>query len=472
VLAPDSVGSVDERTWEGYKSAADAVVAQVMADPAAKARVIPCTTQDAACIGQVIDQFGQLVFRRPVAAPEKDRFLAMFNQGAEITENGSFDEIAALILKSFLISPSFLTRAETAQTADSINAANFVLSSYEVASRLSYMLWDSMPDAELFTAAASDALKTPAQILTQAERMLTNPKARAKVAAFHDQYLHIGGGTRWAEVERDANKYPLFTQAMVPMLAQSTQRFLDYVVFEAKGTFQDIVTRPSAFVNATLAPLYDLDPSGFGPDLTLTNLGAKRPGVFTQVGFLTVNSAFGRSSPILRGAFLQKDVLCTHFDAPPANAQTTPVPTTGKTNRENTDALTAGPDCTGCHTAYINPVGYALESYDAIGKWQTNELDTGAAIDTSATVILGDAEVNVTGPEELMAAIAASPYAQHCYASKWVQFAYQRSLTPQDACTVDAMTQRLTTGGYTVQNLITDLTQSESFRLRAPEVTQ
>jgi hypothetical protein len=211
-----------------------------------------------------------------------------------------------------------------------------------------------------------------------------------------------------------------------------------------------------------------LNPSAFGADLTLTNLPPTRPGVFTQVGFLTVNSAFGRTSPILRGAFLQKEVLCTHFDPPPDNAQSAPIPTSGLTNRANMDALTNGPACTGCHTAHINPVGYALESFDAIGKFQTHELDTGAPIDTTATAILGDTQVTVTGPEQLMAAIAASPVAQRCYASKWVQFAYQRDLTPEDACTVEAMAQKLTAGGYTVRNLITDLTQSESFRVRAP----
>ena len=472
VLAPDSLGGVDERTWQGYKDAADAVVGQVMADPAAKARIATCATVDAACFAQIVDQFGGQVFRHPLSQEEKDRFKAVYDAGAEITETGTFDEILAVVLKAFLLSPSFITRGELAQTPDAANPQLFPLSNYEVASRLSYMLWDTMPDQELFDAAAANTLSTREGILAQATRMLASDKARPKVAAFHQQYMHMGGGTRWADVQRDTTKYPLFTPAMVPMLTDSTARFLDYVVFDLKGSFRDILTKPVAFVNSTLAPIYGLNAADFGADYALTNLDASRPGVFTQVGFLAVNAAAGRTSPILRGAFIQKEVLCQQLGSPPADAQSSPIPTDGATNRENMDNLTAGPTCVGCHHTYINPVGFALESFDAVGKWQTNEIDTGAAIDTHATVTLGSTEVDVAGAAELMDALAATPEASRCYARKWVQYAYQREMTSQDACTVDEMAGKLTAGGYTVLNLITDLTQTDSFRIRAQEVAQ
>jgi hypothetical protein len=472
VLAPDSVGSVDERTWQGYKDAADAVTAAVMADPAAKSRVLTCATADATCFAQIVEQFGARAFRRQLTQEEKDRFKALTDAGAEITETGTFDEIAALLIKAVLISPSFLTRGELNQATEPANPALFSLTSYEVASRLSYMLWDSMPDQPLFDAAAADTLTTREGILAQATRMLGHEKARAKVGSFHQQYMHMAGSTRWADVQRDTARYPLFTPTMVPMLAESTARFFDYVVFDLQGTFQDIITKPQAFVNATLAPFYGLNAAEYGADYALANLDANRAGVFTQVGFLTVNAAFGRTSPILRGAFIQEEILCAELGAPPADAQSAPIPTDGATNRENTESLTAGPTCIGCHHTYINPIGFALESYDAVGKWQTNEVDTGAAIDTNALVTLGSTEVNVTGAVDLMAALAASPEAQRCYAKKWVQYAYQRSLTSQDACTVNEMTGKLTAGGYTVINLLTDLTQTDTFRTRAQEVAQ
>jgi hypothetical protein len=471
VLAPDSVGAVDERTWQGYKDAADAVATQVMGDAAAKGRVFSCATQDAACMDQVVNDFGQRAFRRPLSADEKARFRALFDDAANITETGSWDEISSVVLKAFLMSPSFLLRAETASQTPS-NANQYPLTSYEVASRLSYMLWDTMPDPDLFAAAASDSLTTPAGILTQAQRMLQSDKARTKVATFHQTYMHMGGGSRWIDVQRDPERYPDFTDDMVPMLSEATAKFFDAMVFDSKVSFQDLLLAPKAFVNAKLAPLYDLPAGNFGAELALTDVDANRPGVFTQVGFLAVNSAFARTSPILRGAFLQKEVLCTQFGSPPDNAQSAPVPTGGQTNRENMDNMTAAPDCVGCHHTFINPTGFALESFDAVGAWQTNELDTGAAIDTNAVVVVGAKEVPVTGPKDLMTAIANSPEAQRCYAKKWVQFAYERSATAEDLCTVDNMAAKLTAGGYTVLDLITDLTQSDSFRIRAQEVAQ
>jgi hypothetical protein len=186
---------------------------------------------------------------------------------------------------------------------------------------------------------------------------------------------------------------------------------------------------------------------------------------------LTAYSLFNRPSAILRGAFIQKDVLCTTIGTPPPDAEGTPLPTAGlATNRERTDAQTAATECAGCHHGLINPTGYAFESYDAIGMWQTAEKDTGAAINTVATVPVGAAQVDVQGAADLMTAIAASPEGNRCYAQKWVAFAYERAPNSADACLVDTMRDRLTAGGYTVLNLIADLTQSESFRVRVQEL--
>jgi 2-keto-3-deoxy-L-rhamnonate aldolase RhmA len=158
--------------------------------------------------------------------------------------------------------------------------------------------------------------------------------------------------------------------------------------------------------------------------------------------------------------------------SPPPGAEGTPQPTEGlATNRERTDAQTAGVDCAGCHHGIINPTGYAMEAFDAIGAYQTVEKDTMAAINTAATVPMGDIDVDVLGPADLMKALAASPAAQRCYAKKWVQHAFERTINANDSCTVDTMAQKLTAGGYTIKALIADLTQSQTFRYRAVEVT-
>ncbi len=466
MLAPDTPGSVDQRAWDGYQNAAQAIATQVMADANARAKVFPCSTDSPECARQIITTFGQRAFRRPLTEAEIARFEKLYTNRATITENGTMEEAAQLIVRAFLLSPTFLTRAEIAEQPE---GAYLALNGYEVASRLSYMIWASMPDDALFAAAAANALSTPEAILAEAKRMLADPKGRSMVTDFHEHYLHMGPGTRWANIVRDSSVYPTYTPALGTLMGQETERFIDYVVFEAKGTFQDLVTSTVGFVNADLAPLYGLDPANFGPDLTQVDLDpATRSGLFTRLGFLSAYSLANRPSPILRGAFIQKDVLCTTIGSPPPGAESTPLPTEGlATNRERVDAQTAGGACAGCHHSYINPTGFALESYDAIGRYQTTEPGTGAPIDTTSSVVIGDNTVDVNGPVELSNAIAASPEANTCYARKWVQVAYERSLTNEDSCTVDDLTAKLTAGGYTVLDLIADLTQAESFRYRA-----
>jgi hypothetical protein len=356
MLAPDTTGSVDQRAWDGYKAAADAVATQIMSTPAARSRVIPCTPSGdgAACAQQLISTFGPRAFRRPLTETEITRFNAIYTNRATNTAMGTFDEAAQLIIRSFLLSPSFLTRAEMTGTADATGL--IPLNGYEVATRLSYLLWSSMPDEALFAAAAANELATEAQILAQAQRMLQDPKARSMVGAFHEKYAHMGAGTRYEVIQRDEVLYPSFTQEMVPLLSEEMARFFDHIVFGVNGTFRDIMTSPVAFVNSTLAPLYGLSASTYGADLTAVNLDpAERPGMLTRAGFLTAYSLFNRPSAILRGAFVQKDILCTTIGTPPPDAEGTPLPTEGLlTNRESTEAQTAYDACAGCHNGIIN----------------------------------------------------------------------------------------------------------------------
>jgi hypothetical protein len=334
------------------------------------------------------------------------------------------------------------------------------------------MLWGSMPDDALFAAAAANTLSTAEQILSQAQRMLMSPKARTRIASFHQTYALMGPATRWSDVSHDAALFPAFKASMVPLLSETTKLFFDHVTFELSGSFQDLITKPVAFVNNELAPIYGLDASKFSATAVKTDLDAtQRAGVFTQAGFLASYSSFNRTSPILRGAFLEKQILCASVGSPPAEALNTPVPTDAnlKTNRQRVEVQTSGGACVTCHKTIVNPPGFALEAYNSIGTWQTAEKDTGAPIDTVADVMIGSELVKVSGPVELMAKIAASPAAQRCYAQRMVEYAYERVLAAQDACTVESMAAKINKGGYTVLNMVTDLTQSPSFRNRVKE---
>jgi len=472
MLAPDTLGAVDQRAWDGFKAAADALSKQVVATTTARAKVTPCTTDNATCINQFVTTFGQKAFRRPLTTAEVGKFTALYTNRATLTQNGTFDQAISLIVKAFLMSPSFISKAETSTAAPDGNS--YALNSWEMASRLSYTLWGTMPDDMLFTAASMNKLQTPADILTQAQRMVADPKARAKVADFHTAYALQGDGTRWSEAAHDPALFPAFKTAMVPTLTAEAAKFFDYITFDLKGTFQDLLTKPVGFIDKDLAPIYGM--TSTSTTLQQVDLDPnQRAGVFTHAGFLASYSSYNRTSPILRGAFLEKQVLCRQIPAPPPDAAGTALPPASadlNTNRKQVAAQTevVGTACAGCHAPVVNPPGFAMESYDSIGQWQTAEKGTGAAIDSTAKVAIGNNLVDVTGPVDLMKKIAASPEAQNCYAQRLVTFSYERSLTNQDVCTVQMLAGKMNTSGYNIISLLTDLTQTQSFRYRVKEL--
>lgn len=475
ILATDQAGSLTSLGWSSYQSVAEQISAQVMADPTLKANFLKCTpTGDGkACLHDTIVQFGRKAFRRPLTDTEIAGFDAVVAKGAQITPTGAPAEVAEALLYMFLISPSFLQRTEITETSD--GAGHYALSSHEVASRLSYLLWGSTPDDALNQAADANQLSTSEQILAQAQRMLKLPQAHDMVSDFHRSYMLMGTNTRWDNSNHDTSIFPAFKKELVPAIQAETEKFFDYITFTKNGSFTDFLLSPVAFVNAATAPLYGLDASKYGADLVQVDLDpAQRPGFLTRAGFLNAYSAYNRTSPILRGAFITKQVLAVPIGSPPPGAETTPLPATSDldTNRKQVDQQTSAGACATCHHNYINPPGFAMEAFDAAGGWQTKEKVTGVAIDTTVDAMIDGNSVHLTGPAELMAKIAASPGAQRSYAEKWVAYAYERASNASDSCTVNQLAAKLTKNGYTVLNLIADLTQTQSFRFRAVEGAQ
>ena len=471
ILATDQAGGLTELGWSSYQTVGDMVATQVIGDATLKKNFMACTpTGDGkTCFHDTILKFGRKAFRRPLTTDEIAAFDKIVSDGPTITPTGSLSEIAQTLLYAFLVSPSFITRAETAGTADA--SGNYTLSSTEVAQRLSFMLWGSIPDDTLNTAADSNQLTTPAQILTQAQRMLMSDKARLKIADYHRSYILMGPNTRWDQANKDPSLFPGWSTAVVPTLMAETEKFFDSVAVVKKGTFQDLFLSPTAFVTATTAPMYGLSASGFGTDFKETALDMnQRPGFLTRVGFLNAYAFYNRTSPIHRGAFIMKQVLGTPIGTPPPGAEQTQLPPATadlNTNRKQVDAQTAGDPCAGCHHTYLNPAGFTLENFNAVGSWQTTEQQNGAAIDTTADVILDGATQHVNNAYEMMQKLAASPMAQHRYAERMTSFMYERDGDPMDCGTVNDMAAKIAPGGYTILQLLTDLTQTPQFRTRA-----
>ncbi len=481
LLAAEQEGVINKTVWDSYISSAEFIADQVMSDPALKANFMKCTPEGdgTACLEQTIVDFGKRAYRRPLTDDEiasfQERILA---RRAEVTESNTPDQVAELILSTFLQSPGFLQRAELAEDTDA--NGNFVLTDYEVASRLSYLIWGTMPDADLFAAADRGELHTKEQVLAQAQRMVADDKARFVARAFHDKYVHLSDSQhadRWFATTKDESLFPSFVPQVTADMIVETQMLFDDV-FTSGGSSQDLLLTKTAFVTQRTAPIYGVT-GAFGETHAKTELDDSRPGFLTRIGFLAAFSNQERTNPILRGSFVIKDVLGVDPGSPNAAAANTPLPTdpTLDTLRKRVDAMTAEQGCKECHQPFINPPGFVLEAFDSAGAARTVDrtiVEAGVPLDTSANVKTSfDGEaVPVADPAQLMALIANAPTAQRTYAAKWVSFAFDRVLTGPDLCTVDALSNKLPQGNYSHRNLITDLTQQDYSTIRAAEVTQ
>jgi hypothetical protein len=481
LLAAEQEGVINRTVWDGYTISAEYIADQVMSDPTLKARFMKCTlvADGTDCLRQTIVDFGKRAYRRPLTDDElasfDERILA---RRAEITPNDTPDEVAKRILTTFLQSPGFLLRGELGEDTDA--EGNFVLTDYEVASRLSYLIWGSMPDDALFAAADAGELRTKQQVLAQAERMVADDKARFVAREFHDKYVHLTDSQhadRWYATTKDTGLFPKFLPEITSDMIVETQMFFDDV-FTSGGTFQDLFLTTTGFVTARTAPIYGVE-GNFSAIHTKTQLGDSRRGFLTRVGFLAAFSNQERTNPILRGSFITKEVLGVNPGSPNAAAANTPLPTDPDldTLRKRVDAMTAAPGCKECHQPFINPPGFVLESYDAAGEERTLDktiVASGVALDTETRIkVAFDAEpVPVSNAQALMMLIADAPSAQRHYAAKWVGYAFDRVPKGPDLCTVDALSAKIAAGNYSIRNLITDLTQQDYFMTRAVEVTQ
>jgi len=462
LLGPDSEGDITSIEWDAYLNAADRVAATVMASES-RSRFMMCDPAEVAtCYADTIRTFGRKMFRRPLTEEEVTRFMAL----TEVDPAWTSDQIAEAILFAFLASPSFIMVPELSAE---VEGNSFKLSSHEVATRLSLMLWGSVPDGDLSDAADQNLLVTREQIRAQAERMIElRDKAGAQVSAAHAAYLRVSNASYgWWRMDHDPELFPNFTSAAREALAAEVSAFFEEVAYEG-GSFQDLFLSDVAFVNQDSAPLYGLDPADYGAELTRVELDAtERPGILTRVGFLSSFSHFDVTSPILRGAFVANNVLGVNPGPPTLDAGEVSLPEGDyTTQRQIVEALTSvRADCAACH-ALLNPAGFVLENFDTVGSWQ--EVDPlGGPIDPVADVSFADgSSKTISSPLELMQAIAADPAARHLYAEKLVSFFTRRAPNAGDACAVDELATKLAASGYSTLDLVVDLTQMESFRLR------
>lgn len=466
----DSVSLVvDQPLWNGYQTAAVAMADMVAADPNLLDAISPSDSGDTAARGRAfVEDFVRRAYRRPLTPAETDEHIAIFNSAADLYE-GEDPYLAGvqLVVQAVLQSPHFVYRIEDSSEPD---GDLIPLDDFELASRISYFLWSSMPDAELFDLADAGELSDPEVLEAQVRRMIDDPRARAIVGHFHEQLLEV-------EQFADATPSPAFFPDVDPRIGEyaveENRLFLDEMIYERDGSWTDVLTSSETFVNAELAKVYGVSGNFSQDDYQLVELDPEqRKGLFTQVGFLAANASAVDPDAIHRGVFMVRRVACGTLSPPPDNITPLPPLEPDQTNRERTEAHTQQPGsvCSGCHQFLINPYGFSFEHYDAIGAWRDE--DNGQPVDAASEVLLDGDTVPVANAVELADVLAASEDVHKCYASHWIQYANGRPTAEQDEVLATRLARTSIKDGLPVKELLVELVMSPSFTNRALEEVQ
>ncbi len=454
--------AVSPDLWSDYQTAAETLARQVSRDAKRLAAIAPAG-DPAARPRAFVEGFGLRAFRRPLTDAEVTRYLALFDKGAALIASGdAFADGVELSLTAFLQSPHFLYRTETSAT---VVGGKVALDDFEIASRLSYGLLSTMPDDALLTAAREGRLTKRDALLGEARRLLDSPAAERTLGDFHDQLLRM---REWEAVKKDPKLTPLFPAGIGADLKQESLAFIKDVVVNQRRGLVELLTAPYTFANARVAKLYGLSgPTGTTFSRVDLDRG-QRAGLLTQIGFLASNAEGDTPNIIIRGVRLANDVLCLDLPPPPDAVPTLPAIAPNSTNRQRVEQLTRPSPCNGCHATAINPLGYALENLDGLGRFRTQE--NGRPIDASGTYSLDGAEVPFDGAVSLIKAMAASQQAHDCYARRWVEYLYGRDLDVNNDADRNLIRQAgaRSRADLPVKELILQLIATDAFTSRLP----
>jgi hypothetical protein len=456
----DNIGdvlSLSPLLLEKYLAAAEKVVDLAFKSPEARKRLLVASTDakgKAEAARLILRTFARRAYRRPVSDEEALR-LARFVDLAEKNGEG-FEKGIRLGLEAVLVSPNFLFRVERDRKADP-GKRGHLISDFELASRLSYFLWSSMPDEELFRLAEQKALRP--NLERQVRRMLADPKAQALLENFFGQWLQV---RNLAAATPDPVQFPAFDEELRSAMLKETELFIGALIKEDRSILE-LLDSNFTFVNERLARHYGI-PGVKGPQFRRVTLPPARGGVLTQASVLTVTSNPTRTSPVKRG----KWVLETILNAPPPP----PPPDAGQLS-EDRDVVLSGslrkrmemhrakPMCATCHQR-MDPLGFGLENFDGIGAWR--QKDGRFPVDASGTLPTGE---TFNGPQELRRILLKrDPEFRRCLAEKMLTYALGRGLESYDRCVLGDITAAVARNQNRFSSLVLAVVQSEPFQMR------
>lgn len=427
---------------------------------ASRKKVLVCDPRTgAACVDRILSTLAQRAYRRPVTRREVAA-LASFVELAQ-SEGQSVEQGIALALQAVLVSPHFLFHIEHDLYPGEPSRVHRI-TDVELASRLSYFLWNSMPDAELSATAMLGKLSQPRVLDAQVRRLLSDPKASALAENFAGQWLEI---RNLDSIRPDPEKFPVWGPRLRDAMKTETQLFFSSMLRNDRPIAEFLDARYT-FLDEFLANYYGIE-GVRGPEFRRVNLTTpERGGVLSQGSVLAVSSYPTRTSVVIRGKYILQNILGTPPPPPPPDVPALDEATvaTAESLRKQMELHRGNPACASCHSR-MDPLGFGLENYDAIGKWRT--LDGGAAVDSSGTLPSGQ---SFSSPAEMRKILSKMlPEFSHCLTEKMLTYALGRGLTAEDKPTVRNITQRLAASGYGLQTLVLEIVRSFPFQSRRAE---
>jgi hypothetical protein len=437
---------------DSLEATADDIATRVLA-PANRSRIVPCTPTgpgDATCFRQVIDTAGRRLFRRPLSEDEITAYLSLQSFATENNPSVPHDfyTAVALVLRSMLQDPEFLYRIEIGTPTSDSGVLH--LNSYEIATRLSYLLVGSAPDDRLLDLAKTDALADPQQRRAEAMRLLADARARDQVHRFHAMWL----GYRAIPGSTD----------LLAAFNTETTALIDKIVFDQPASYLTLFSSDQTYINDLLATQYGL-PAPAGGAGWVSYGGSGRAGILSHGAVLAAFSKFSDTSPTQRGILVQTRLLCNVVQPPPANVNVDQPPpaTTSSCKLDRYAAHRSVASCGVCHNN-LDPIGIGLEQYDVGGKFRTH--DDGhpeCPLDGNGT-LPGAGTFN--GPAELGQKLVESGKLEHCVVEHLLRYAVGRGLYPEDQGAVDTLASGFKASDYSLTETLLAYVASDRFALR------
>jgi mono/diheme cytochrome c family protein len=433
--------------------------AKAPGDSPSRRRIFTCHTQNDACARQILTALARRAYRRPVTTADVQDLMPFYEKGRQEEGTGAgFDQGIERALERVLVSPQFLFRIEKQPEAPVARVSDI-----ELASRLSFFLWSSIPDEPLLTAAAEGQLHTPVVLEREVRRMLRDPRSEALVTNFAEQWLFV----RDIEAKQpDGLVFPDFDETLRASMRRETDLFLDSVLRENRSVL-DLLTANYSFINERLASHYGI-PNIQGSYFRRVTFpaGSPRGGLLGQGSILTLTSYATRTSPVVRGKWVLENLLSAAPPPPPANIPVLktegPEPGRTLTMREAMTAHRANPGCAVCHVR-MDPIGFAMENFDAVGRWRDH--DNGNTIDASGTFPDGTRFEGMPGLKKILQ--SDRDQFVNTVTEKLLMYALGRNLQYYDQPAVRAIVHQSATSNYTMASLVAGVVKSPQFQLRS-----